>query len=220
MKFQGIVLAGQAGNGKSTLAKMLQKELKEEYNKESEITAYAKNLKDCISSAFEIPREHLNCPVAKTHIYKTHKFVLDRRKLDKIIVTFGLEKDKKEIKEKFAGKKFKSIREIMQFVGTDIIRAYTNGLRHVEMLDINHDVVTIIDDARFPQEIIHVKDKGFISIFVDRSVIRAEDSHASEAVAKTLRDMCIYEVDNSGSVGHLREFARYILRMERNKGRL
>lgn len=89
------------------------------------------------------------------------------------------------VKEKTDKHKFYDIRDMLQFIGTDIIRSY-NADWHVneilKRIKPNHNYV--IDDIRFNNEIEMVKKKNGEILFVTRPNINFISNHESETSIK------------------------------------
>ena len=86
-----------------------------------------------------------------------------------------------QVKEVCYGKTLNNVREMLQFIGTDLIRKYNtdwhvNRIR--EMINPNHDYV--IDDVRFPNEKKMVEDLGGTCWFVTRTTLDNVSNHESE----------------------------------------
>lgn len=83
--------------------------------------------------------------------------------------------------EKCNGKLINNVRELLQFVGTDLIREY-NINWHVdkirEMININRNYV--IDDVRFPNELKLIRELGGDCWFIIRPIIDTVSNHESE----------------------------------------
>jgi len=83
--------------------------------------------------------------------------------------------------EKCNGKLINNVRELLQFVGTDLIREY-NINWHVdkirEMININSNYV--IDDVRFPNELKLIRELGGDCWFIIRPIIDTVSNHESE----------------------------------------
>lgn len=85
------------------------------------------------------------------------------------------------IKEACKGKVIRTVREMLQFVGTDLIRKYNNDW-HVNriraMIDPNQNYV--IDDVRFQNEKKMIEDLGGDCWFITRTKIDNISNHISE----------------------------------------
>lgn len=86
-----------------------------------------------------------------------------------------------DVRETCNGKKLSTVREMLQFIGTDLIRKYNvdwhvNKIR--EMIDPEADYV--IDDVRFPNEKKLIEDLGGDCWFVTRTTLDNVSNHESE----------------------------------------
>lgn len=86
-----------------------------------------------------------------------------------------------QVRETCYGKTINNVREMLQFIGTDLIRKYNTDW-HVnrvrEMIDTNYDYV--IDDVRFPNEKKMVEGLGGTCWFVTRTTFDNVSNHESE----------------------------------------
>lgn len=134
----------------------------------------------------------------------------------------------REFKETSLGKLWNDLtpRQILQRVGTDLFRdgldenVWVNSLfsQYIEMSVNNYKVPNsfqnwIITDTRFPNELKAVKDRGGITIKVNRGTVEQDENlHASEtALDKSDFD---YIINNEGTIEELIEKVREILHKE------
>lgn len=84
-------------------------------------------------------------------------------------------------KELCNGKYIETVRDMLQFIGTDYIRKYNKDW-HVnklkEMIDVNKDYV--FDDVRFPNEKKFINDLGGDCWFISRTTLDNISNHESE----------------------------------------
>ena len=86
-----------------------------------------------------------------------------------------------EVKKTCYGKTINNVREMLQFIGTDLIRKYDADWhvnRIKEMIDTNYNYV--IDDVRFPNEKKLIEDLGGDCWFVSRTTLDNVSNHESE----------------------------------------
>ena len=85
------------------------------------------------------------------------------------------------INETCLGKKIKNVREMLQFIGTDLIRKY-NPDWHVNRIKdmLRNDTDYVIDDVRFPNEKRMIDELGGDCWFVVRPMIDNISNHESE----------------------------------------
>jgi hypothetical protein len=93
-----------------------------------------------------------------------------------------------------------SPRQMMQKVGTDMVRQMWGNDFWVKNMDIrhrqmNHDVV--VSDVRFPNEAQWVRDRGGLLVRIDDGRGQSTDSHSSEtAQASIQEDVCVFNEKN------------------------
>lgn len=173
-----VGVAGVKGVGKTTWTK---KQLACTPN--STRIAFADGLKDLVCRLLGITRSELE-------EYKNREFLISRLQYDFlnwctiIAETVGCDECfvLGKIKEK---EKFDSIRQLLQWLGTDVIREYDVDW-HVKNLSkkINESTYTTIfvDDVRFPNEKKIIEELGGFCLYLKRESVtsNATDTHASE----------------------------------------
>lgn len=89
------------------------------------------------------------------------------------------------VKEKILGKTFINVRELLQYLGTDLIRAY-NPNWHVEQMKlmIDDEKKYVIDDVRFPNEANLINEKKGDMWFIIRPKFDNISNHISETSLK------------------------------------
>lgn len=91
------------------------------------------------------------------------------------------------VKEKCGEKSFKNTRELMQYIGTDLIREY-NPDWHVdktkETILLNKEQKYVIDDVRFPNERKMIEELGGTCWFIIRPKLDNVSNHLSETALK------------------------------------
>ena len=93
------------------------------------------------------------------------------------------------IKEKFLDKRFTTVRQLLQFIGTDLIRNYNPNWHVNKMIElIDTDKNYAIDDVRFPNEAKFIKDLNTKMLsrlwFVLRPKLDNISNHESETALK------------------------------------
>lgn len=85
------------------------------------------------------------------------------------------------IKETCLGKTISTVREMLQFIGTDLIRQYNKDW-HVNRIRemINPDINYVIDDVRFPNEKKLIEELGGDCWFIIRPTLDNVSNHESE----------------------------------------
>ena len=150
-----IAFAGRLRSGKTELSKICEK-----YGYER--IYFALPLKRLIAHLIDGTIEDVN---KLKNVEKNYK--LDEEQLQYVSNETDIPFD--TVKNVIGGTVFKNTREILQIIGTDLIRGFNNDW-HVnkvrEMIDPTHNYV--IDDMRFPNEKLMVDMLGGISFFVVR----------------------------------------------------
>ena len=150
----------------------------------------ADRLKDICSHVFEIPRADMDDPSKKElpfhipiSINPDHiKHLLELLQYDEFL--FNFETKCIDICKNFIGKNLTSIRDMLQTVGTDILRTYIQDdiwLEYVRSSIEQTDGDVVITDARFKNERDYLKSIGAVLILVKRdSLGESTESHISE----------------------------------------
>lgn len=114
------------------------------------------------------------------------------------------------LKEKMLNKTFPTVRILLQYIGTDIIRAYNNDW-HVEQIAkmIDNDEKYVIDDVRFPNEKKLIESLGGTCWYIVRPKIDNVSNHESE-ISITWKDFDNVII-NSGSRDELIQNWRMIM---------
>ena len=164
-----IGFAGRMRSGKTELAKVcMERGFRKLY--------FALPLKQLCADLLDISVDELNR-------LKNERIEISQEMNDDLCKIISDETDIpfEEIKNLSDGKVIKDVRELLQFVGTDIIRKYNTDW-HVnkikEMIDPNLDYV--IDDVRFPNEKKLIDDLGGDCWFVTRTTLDNISNHVSE----------------------------------------
>ena len=162
-----IGFGGRIGSGKSELASICQEA---GYKK----LYFALPLKKLVADLIHVKLEEINDlkNVEKDYVfYKTDYLFLSK---ETGIPFETVEKEMSPIK-------FKTVRQLLQFIGTDLIRKYNTNW-HVnrirQMIDKNENYV--IDDIRFPNELNLVRELGGDCWFIIRPTIDNVSNHESE----------------------------------------
>lgn len=177
MKRRIIGFAGRKRSGKSCLAKMLQQE------ENAIIITIADYLKYLCCDLLNITYEDLN--YKKDNGY-TFDIVPDERWF-KIIdnrTKIGVENIRKELKDVH----ITSIRQLLQVVGTDVIRKYNENWHVQKMIEeiesYSEDKLIVIDDVRFPNEREAILERSGEVFFIIRTNISQVSNHASETALR------------------------------------
>lgn len=159
---QFITIAGKKQVGKDTTASLIKSRLEFSTDKAVKIVHFADVLKDAVSIIFGIERERMENEEGKQSLTE----IRWPRKLESV----NHECDN-----------FMTVREVLQFVGTDLFRAQLDPdiwARSVFRRQYKEDVV-IIADCRFPNEAEYGKHNGLL-VKINRNNSLAADDHVSE----------------------------------------
>lgn len=166
-----IGFCGRKESGKSVLAKVCK-----DYG--YEVTRFAEPLKQLISNLIYVKREELDGLKTTVKNYSFQdmdcRFIADETNIPTHFV-----------KEVMKNKTFPTVRDLLQVIGTDLIRKY-NPNWHVEKTfeyitsEENKDKNFVIDDVRFPNEVDMIRKMGGTYWFVVRPKVDNVSNHESE----------------------------------------
>lgn len=184
-----IAIAGKKGSGKSTAADIVQGLLHNSGYKAFR-ASIASKLKCVLQSYYNLSYLDFS-PEMKAK--DTRKYRVCEDAVHFFLSAFGVDKEPVVDKPLW----IHGIRKLMQYVGTEIIRANDENahLKHLALFQC-----TIIDDVRFPNEIEYLHDKArlanqpFLPLYIKRGKKKV-DTHISEQLSE---DGFIV-VQNSGS---------------------
>jgi hypothetical protein len=156
----------------------------------------ADKLKDVCSAVFSIERWRLDSQACKETLLETPR-ILTREQIQTIMSAYGV--GALPVNQAHVGKVLRSIREILQYVGTDVLRSLEESI-HFDNIQMDEDKDYIITDVRFADELYWVHRLGGIVFFVHRPEAELTvDSHPSEKQVLKLRDRCDLVIHNTGS---------------------
>ena len=169
-----IGFGGRIGSGKSELAKICQ-------DAGFEKLYFALPLKQLVADLIKVKLEEIN---DLKNVGKDYKF----GKLDYLFLGKETHIPYETIEKEMSPIKFKTVRQLLQFIGTDLIRKY-NVNWHVNKVKamIDKDKNYVIDDIRFPNELNLIMELGGETWFIIRPKIDNVSNHESET-ALTWRD--------------------------------
>ena len=162
-----ISFSGRISSGKSELAKICM-------NKGYEKLYFALPLKKLVADLIDVDISDINVLKNVERHYefndKKYAFLSEQTDIPNNI-----------IKEKMSSVNFKTVRQLLQFIGTDLIRRYNinwhvNKIR--DMIDSEKDYV--FDDVRFPNELKLIRELGGDCWFIVRPDISTVSNHESE----------------------------------------
>ena len=181
-----IAFSGRIGSGKSELAKICQ-------NKGFEKLYFALPLKQLVTNLIHVGIEDIN-PLK--NVEKKYKFT----KKDYIYLANETNIPFETIRDEMKNVKLNTVRQLLQFIGTDLIRKY-NPNWHVNkiktMIDKNKNYV--FDDVRFPNELKLIKELGGDCWFIIRPIINNVSNHISE-ISLTWKDFDDKVIINDGNL--------------------
>lgn len=197
-----IGLCGRKGAGKDTFALPLID------HKDFAKVSFAGPLKELVGLSFELPLELMEDRRVKDAKFKEPVF-LTEQDADTILGLFpapirsSQEYDK--LADVISGAEINSIRELLQFIGTDVFRnnydknIWTDLGKAAIQRWADRGVDVVITDIRFANEADIVQDLGGIIIRIDRDDDSDCDFHESEKIDFDVDDVII----NDGSIESL-----------------
>lgn len=160
-----IALGGKKQSGKSTISGWL-----EEIGFKR--LSFADQLKNAVSLFL---KKGEGCPLNKDEIINVSFSREECEELGKI-----LKLSTEEISKFSCGKKASSIRELLQIVGSDIIRNIDENWHISHLSNLIKDGDYVVDDVRFPNEKAFLEKEGAICMYVIRQDNFSIDAHGSE----------------------------------------
>jgi len=201
-----VCITGVKFSGKDSFAYYFEKEGYVKVN-------FADNLKEMCAYAFSISLDIMHDPKSK-EIELTSPAEVTAVTLSKLNEWIS-RSHSFTLSEKFIGNSFKSIRKMLQFVGTDMIRAtYENYHVEVALKNMEQHNRVVCADCRFMNELEGMRDLStklghkFASIYMFRPGYEG-DSHISENSIK--EEDCNTKVYNDTTVENLSNIANLIL---------
>ena len=172
-----IAFAGRKRSGKTCLCKMLQQE------ENAVIITIANYLKYLCCELMNMSYEELN--EKKDNGY-TFNVVPDEKWFN--IISKRTNISIEDIKNELQGKHITSIRELLQVIGTDVIRKYNENWHVQKMIEeiesYSEDKLIVIDDVRFPNEKEAILNRSGEVFFIVRPNVSEVSNHASETSLK------------------------------------
>lgn len=172
-----IGFSGRKRSGKTTLAKMLQTE------ENAIIITIADYLKHLCCDLMNITYEELN--TKKDNGY-TFDIVPDKRWFNIIDkhTNIGIDNIKKELENVH----ITTIRQLLQLIGTDVIRKYKENWHVQKMIEdiksYSKDKLIVVDDVRFPNEREAILNLSGDVFFIIRPNVSEVSNHSSETALK------------------------------------
>jgi len=185
-----IAFGGRIGSGKSVLASICQKA---GYKK----LYFALPLKQLVANLIHVRLEDIN---NLKNVEKDYKF----NDVDYMFLSRETHIPYDLIHKEMSQINFKTVRQLLQFIGTDLIRKYNTDW-HVnkikEMIDKTENYV--IDDVRFHNELNLIKELGGDTWFIIRPKIDNVSNHESE-ITLTWKDFGNKIIINDSSLSLFR----------------
>jgi len=197
-----ITLAGKKQVGKDSSAQYIKQILGD---KRVHVVHFADALKQACSVIFGIPLEDMETETGKQRLTD----IVWPVGIDRGFVTLGYEPaGKHDLKEQ----RHMTVREILQFVGTNLFRNQMDPdiwVQSVYRKKYRDDDVVVVADCRFPNECDFAKQQGLL-IGVNRETGLASDGHASETALDNYNDYH-HVIENNGTFDDLRRSLTTIL---------
>jgi energy-coupling factor transporter ATP-binding protein EcfA2 len=193
-----IGLIGPKRSGKSTVFNIL----KSIEPKIVEVQL-AKKLKDVCSSVFNIERTHFDDQNFK-EVEFTKPIIVSEENIFKINEAFNIQTN--SLTDFNTITVVKTPRQLLQHVGTDILRGY-DPLIHCRSLEMSdQDAIYVVTDIRFLNEHgFFMNKQNFYPVYVQRDEAETLlDSHASEQEAQFLKEYS-YILENNDTIENLEE---------------
>lgn len=170
-----IGFAGRKRSGKGTLCKGI----KDFYEPKTITVTIADSLKYLCCDLLGLSYRDLNKMKDDGTVFNT---VADERWVD--IISRATNIEKSVVYQEINGRKFTDVREVLQVVGTDLIRKYVPSW-HIDkaierVLSYGDDKVIVLDDVRFPNEKKMIEEIGGDVFFVIRPNCWDVSNHPSE----------------------------------------
>ena len=193
-----IGLIGKKGSGKTTALRVIEKEL--EPIQEIQL---AKRLKDVCSKVFKIDREYMDDPVLK-EIDLDRPVSITFWSIVKICFMFMVFPRIRTFKH--IGKTLTTARQLLQYVGTDILRDIDRKIHLKRALSgLPKNGIFVASDVRFKDEMEHLHKWAYPYgwfFYIDRN-LKTVDFHASEANIGKLKKVSTRIINNNGNMENL-----------------
>lgn len=215
-----IGIAGEKKSGKETLASMFMHSGFARYG-------FADHLRVAASFIFEMPIATFKDSDKKDSPFKRKKWLglveeeylisMDKNRIKRACNYFRTKYKTTKIHENlqpFKNKKFRTPREMLQFIGTDLIRTYLGNEFHIEyvfsdIMEQGYENV-VLADARYSNERRNIKEIGGWNILIQRNTGMGKDMHESENDLGKPEDYD-FIVDNNKTMKHLQQEVDRIL---------
>jgi len=181
-----IGFGGRLGSGKTVLSRQL-------VNLGFKKISFADYLKNLISAVYDMDPELLKSQESKAEIL-AQPLEWNYKIAEKLFKEAELHDYNLPVYDKL----FKTRRELIQYIGTDVLRSYDNDFHVKKTVERLYDSVSYVcDDFRFKNEVHALKQKGARSIFIIRPDNLNYSNHDSEVSIKWTD--CDYQIINDKS---------------------
>lgn len=182
-----IAFIGKAGSGKTTAATLLRGFRPEKYR----IINFATPLKEACRQVFHLSEKQLNGSLKDFQFLSPVK--ITGKHIDALSTYFFGKKATTYFKKKFIGRILFSPRDVLQFVGTDILRGRDGNifLKFMEK-EIDNKKIQLVADLRFKNEFdFFKKNKNiiFLPFFMNKSDIETKSDTSTHTSEKELLDL-------------------------------
>lgn len=193
-----ISISGRKGSGKSTLCDEL---IGRGFIKIS----FADFLKEVCAKLYDFPHEWTLSQEHKERILDV-PYIWNEQKCKELSLLIG-----EELKFDGIDVEFKTIRHMLQYIGTEVLRSHDPDFHVKKTLKRIDDKNYCLDDTRFENELNILKTApNTIAIRVNRSSLKSIDEHVSEKALDNYKDWD-YVIDNNGTLEDLRLKAKEIV---------
>lgn len=199
-----ITLAGRKQVGKDTSAQYIKQLIESNSTSRVHIVHFADALKEACSIIFGIPLEDMETETGKQRLTEVRW------------PTNFPNVNGWEVWRPVGNERFMTVREVLQFVGTNLFRNQMDPdiwVKSVYRKKYRDNDVVVVADCRFPNEAEFAKKQGVL-ILVNRETGLGRDSHVSETALDGY-DNYDYKLVNNGSFGELRMHLEAILTQQR-----
>lgn len=197
-----IGISGKKKSGKNTTAEILRDILRLKVR----IGGIADKLKSVLSEVFDLPNYKTWSRSFKEDELE-EPLILTSNRLHSIIRAFKRNINNMttyEIITQYENRRFTTIRELMQVVGTDILQNVASADVHLKQSGLKMMTgIVIVPDIRFIEEFNYFNDgeRTFLPIYIDK-LSKEVDEHRSETEMDQLRNRCTI-INNSGTIQDL-----------------
>jgi hypothetical protein len=173
-----IAFTGKKGSGKSKATECLVKQ------KEAVCVRFSESLKHGIEVCLNIPHDQLYCPVKKDNPFPT-PMRITKEDADKLL-TYFIGSTSPSIANYISSKTFNTPRQLLQFVGTNVIRDLIDPEFWIKQFKnkvselVKDSTLVVCDDVRFPNEVEAIKELSGIVVEIKRPSTNTSDTHESE----------------------------------------